>query len=383
VKNRIIAILILSLMLSVLVPMLTPGKGQADFIAYWSASTLFSRGENPYNPIDMLKIQREIDARHTKNTDLVLNAWNPPWLILLLVPLGLLPFDIAANIWIFINLLVVGFALLLTWEIAAIHNGKRGFQVVLVAGYLFIQTIVMLSMGQVSSLVLLSVVLSVWLMKNSKDWLAGSALLFTTIKPHLSYFFLLVVFIWIIQNRRWKIVGGMVLTMSFTLTIFFILLPGWPGDYITLIHSMPYSLIYTSTVGSLMDALLGTKLFYFSAFLVLFLIRPLLNLIRNEGWLVPTNFSLLVGIPLSPFGFLFDQVLLLPAIIQIVAWILNKDLRGGKAILISAGIILVNIGTLALATSIIEQYYFLYVWVPFAVLAVYFVAWKKRYVQPA
>ncbi len=380
-KNQIIAVLLLSVIISVLVPFLAPGKGQADFKAYWAAAALIVRGGNPYDPNDMLAIQQEAVAGQEGNTNLVLNAWNPPWLILLMVPLGWLPFNLAAGIWMFINLLILGIVLILTWDMLIIQNGDRGFPIVLVVGYFFIPTIILISMGQISSLVLLGIILGLRWIQKTQDWLAGSALLLTTIKPHLSYFLLLLIFIWVVQNRRWKIIGGMAVAALLSLGIFFILLPGWPGDYITLIRSMPYTQIYTSTVGSLMAAVFGIKLFYLSAVLVLFLIRPLLNLVRSEGWLVPANFSLLVGIPLSPFGFLFDQILLLPAIIQIIVWIWRKELRGLKAIVISGCTILVNLGVLMLVTLEGPKYYYWFVWAPLALLVIYFFAWKIRYVR--
>jgi hypothetical protein len=380
-KNQIIAVLLLSVIISVLVPFLTPGKGQADFKAYWAAAAVIVRGGNPYDPNDMLAIQQEVVAGQEGNTNLVLNAWNPPWLILLMVPLGWLPFNLAAGIWMFINLLFLGIMLILTWDMLIIQNGDRGFPIVLVVGYFFIPTIILISMGQISSLVLLGIILGLRWIQKTQDWLAGSALLLTTIKPHLSYFLLLLIFVWVVQNRRWKIIGGMAVAALLSLGIFFILLPGWPGDYITLIRSMPYTQIYTSTVGSLMAAVFGIKLFYLSAVLILFLIRPLLNLVRSEGWLVPANFSLLVGIPLSPFGFLFDQILLLPAIIQIIAWIWSKELRGVEAIVIAGCTILVNIGVLMLVTLEEPKYYYWFVWAPLALLVIYFIAWKIRYVR--
>jgi len=376
-KNQIIAILVLSLLLSVLIPILAPEKGQADFKAYWSTAALFVHGGNPYNPNEMLEIQNEA-AGLQEGTEAVLNAWNPPWLILLLAPLGFLSFHLAIKVWLFINLLMIGNALILTWDLYSVRNDIRGFQYIMLASFFYIPTIFTIAMGQISGLVLVGIILCLsWLNKN-QDWFSGAALLVTMIKPHLSYFFILLVLVWIIKNRRWKIIGGMVSFAAVTTLIFSIILPDWPKDYFSLILSMPFTQIYTSTVGSFMDVIFGTKLFYFSAVIVLFLLNPVHALTRSEEWLVPANFSLLIGVPFSPYGFLFDQIVLLPSIIHIIVWIRTKQIRGINALLISLSLMLINVGLLVLATAQGGQGYFMFTWAPLVLLVTYFLAWKIK-----
>jgi len=383
-KKQLFFIFLLSLLLAGLIPFLAPGMGQNDFRVYWSAAALFAQGDSPYDPDALWALQQ------TAIPDLISSeipsqpAWNPPWLILILCPLGFLPFCSATIIWMFFNMLLVGLALTVTWQLTNPSPNDRGILIVILVGYLFLPTIVLLIFGQVSSLVLIGIVLWLWCIQKNRDWLAGAALFLTTIKPHLSYFFLSLVLLWVIQNRRWKILGGMAVAGSLSLSIFFIVIPTWLTDYFHLLQVLGeqvYQTIFTSTLGSLMYAWTGSNLFKFSAVILLIFIPPLLRIVKRDGWLVPTNFALLSGIPLSPYGFLFDQVLLLPAIVQMIAWIRAKEIHGTGAYFLAGSIIMVDIGLLWMMSLDRYKYYYWFVWAPIALLIIYFIAWKKRHVH--
>ena len=89
------------------------GLGQGDFLPYWSAAYLLARGGDPYDRASLDQVYRMVVP---DGYDQINPAWNPPWLLLALTPLALLPFDVAAHVWLLFNLLVIGGLPLLIWR---------------------------------------------------------------------------------------------------------------------------------------------------------------------------------------------------------------------------------------------------------------------------
>ncbi len=375
-KNSIIFICIIGLIFTICFQILNPRFGTGDFLAYWSSSRLLISGGNPYDHAALSALEHSTVPALGPQSQIFLNTWNPPWLILIFSLFGSLPFSIASPIWIFCNTVLIGLALIISWQLCERNRAPKGILFVFLAGYLFGETLSYLVLGQITSLVLTGLVLSIYLIDRKLDFLAGATLLLTTIKPHVSYFFLLIVLIWIIQNRRWRILLGLVLSASFSLIVFWIINPNWVANYITLITGMPYSSIYTSTLGSFMAAMLKTNIFYFLVICLLFLIKPLLQILKSDGWLTVMNISLLLALPLSPFGFSFDQIVILPAIVQIIAWLSSDQFSRKATRIIIASLFsfyVIVYGMFSIPN--LENYWFFVL--PILFLPIYILSWKN------
>jgi hypothetical protein len=376
-KKDILFICVLGIIFSVSIQLRTPNSHVSDFLAYWSASHLLITGSSPYDHTALSALEQSINPDLASQGEAFLNTWNPPWLILIFTPFGLMPYKIAELVWTFFNTVLIGLALIISWQMSSKASSSRGILYVFLACYIFGETISYLVIGQITSLVLIGMVLSIFLIDHHLDLLAGFALLLSTIKPQVSYFFLIIMLIWIIQNRRWQIIEGLAIAASSTLIIFWIVNPGWVTDYIILIKSMPYYAIYTSTIGSFMASLFNIRIFYVMAIILIFLIKPILIILKRDGWLTAMNISIIISLPLSPFGFNFDQILILPSIVQIIAWLSTNQL--------SKKITRIILGCLAsfyllvywlLSINRLEYYWFFIV--PIAFLPIYIISWKKR-----
>jgi len=377
-KKNIFFVCVLGILLTVFIQIYNLGTGKGDFLAYWSAAHLFISGDNPYDQSAMTILQQSTSPEIFSQGGMLLNAWNPPWLILILAPLGVLPYQIAAILWIFSNTIVIGITIIISWQMCTGTHSSRGILFAFIAGYLFGETISYLAIGQITMLVSLGMVLSIWWLDHKSDMLAGAVLLLTLVKPQISYFFLLILVIWIIQNRRWKVIEGFFIALSTSLIIYWIIHPSWVKDYITLISNLPYSSLYTSTIGSFIASIFHIKIFNFSAILLLFFIKPLLNILNRDGWLTSMNLALLVSLPLSPFGFSFDQIVILPAIVQVIAWLWDYKFSMKTTAIIICSLILFYALDLKMHSIIkLENYWFFII--PIAFLAIYIITWKMRH----
>ncbi len=353
-----------------------PKIGAQDFVRYWSASRLLISGGNPYDARSLLTLQKANSPKLKFYDNDVVETWNPPWLLLVMAPLGILPFDLAVRLWIFLSIFLLVMALFLTWRMAMGSKYQSLFILVLCVDFLSGNTLDMIKLGQISSLILISVILGVFLIQKEKDWLSGVILFFSTIKPHLVYLVLLVILIWSIRKRRWKIWGGMALTGFISSFIVWLIFPGWPEVYTKNLFRLPYFDLYCSTLGSFIASVAGINHFRYIGVLLLPLALPLSKLILRDGWLTTINLALIISIPLSPYGFSNDHVLLLPAVTELIGWIIKSELPMPIAWVTGVGLIITYAALLLMMIQTLPYYWFF--WTAFALSIIYFVAWRYR-----
>jgi len=371
-------IISLGLILAIISHVYAPTIGSSDFIRYWSASRLLITGGNPYDGESLRTLQRvNCPGLRIYEKD-VAETWNPPWLLLIMIPLAILPFYLAVRLWIILNIFLTIMPLLAVWRMAMKSRYQSLFPLVLGAGVLFGNTLILIQMGQISSLILTLLILSIFLIQKEKDWLSGATLFLTTIKPHLVFLVLLVVLVWSIRERRFKILAGMIITCLLSFFIAGIFFPDLLTLYKKNIFHLPYFEIYSSTLGSFISSFMGIKVFHYVGVLLLPLAFPLSRLISKEGWLTTINLALLISIPLSPYGFCFDHVLFLPAVIEMITWIIKRELPISVAWGTGTGI-MVTYGILFWMMTIRGLPYYWFFWIAFALLIIYVMAWRYHH----
>jgi len=373
-RIAIFFVIFLGVILAVIIPNFAPGRGEQDFIRYWAASRLLVTGGNPYDGKELIELQNSTRPELSIKEGDIVEAWNPPWLLLTMLPLGLLPFNAAVPLWIFLNVLIIVVSLMISWQLSGGKDNQRLFVIVLGAGVLFGNTVILLRLGQISTLVLISFLIGFWLIQKGHDWLAGIILLIATIKPQLSYLVLFILLIWTLKYRRWKILVGMALSGIAAALFVWLILPEWLSIYIQTISRLPFSIIFTSTLGSFMSEVFGISIFKYMAILLLPLAFPLAKNVEKIGWFTTMNLALVISIPLSIYGFSFDQVVLLPAIVQMVAWITQGRFSSKVAIGIGIG----TAATYALLLwmmSLKDLPYYWFFWISFLIMCLYLTAW--------
>lgn len=122
----------------------------------------------------------------------------PPWYALATVYLGLLPVEVAARMWFFMNLAMVGSAAwLLTPGWKAIPRILAAF-----AAIMFIPAFGLLIVGQYSAPVLLGAALFIHAVKRRLPFWTAIALLMMTFKPHIGGILFLAGFGWLVYACR-------------------------------------------------------------------------------------------------------------------------------------------------------------------------------------
>jgi len=356
------------------------GVGESDFLAYWSAARLLATGDNPYDAVALRTLQHETRPQREPVRGTAFASWNPPWLLVVLMPLGLLPFDIAVTVWKLCNIGLILAASALTWQMLTEPLDKRGILFVMSVSLWSGQALSAIIVGQVSSLVLLGLVLGAWWLRAGRDRLAGAALFLATIKPHVTYLVLWVLLLWVVRHRRWQVLWGMIAAGAIAITIVWTIFPRWVWAYLDLLngHRFLFFQYTTPTVGSLAYTLWGTNMFRFAGLLLLPLAFSLVQLADSRGWLTAMNVALLISIPLALYGFNSDQVVLFPAMVQVIFWLWRRELSLRSARLISGGLIVVYLASFGMLVIENRRHGYWFSLIPLALAALYAAAWKQR-----
>ena len=155
-------------------------------------------------------------------------------------------------------------------------------------------------------------------------------------KPQLVYLAVPVILIWATQQRRWRVWAGLIGTWLMTLCIATILSPNWLAGYLSATGGHDFFTKLSATISGVVKAYTGSDALRFIGVLPLLLIPWLLRLIARRDLLTGVNVALLISLPLAPYGWTFDQVVLLPAIVQLAAWLTTLDQPQRRALWLGA-----------------------------------------------
>lgn len=350
--------------------------GTTDLIAYWTAGQLMLADQSPYDFERLYQLQRHLGSQETEPT----SVWNPPWLLVWMLPLLRLAFPVAAMVWLALNFGLIMACGILIWRILAGPSAARQIGIPLIATVAFVPALFTLRMGQISTVVLLGVVGFLYFATRDRDYLAGLCLALTTIKPHVVYLLWIVVAWWILTGRRWKVAAG---AASLLLPSIGLLLLRWPAavsGYQTVLEQPPmvYAAPTTGVVLRLLafggapgTQLLPTLIAGLAVTAYLLIRRPALN------WKTALGPLLLLSVSTAPYGWSFDYVVLLVPYIQLVVW-LSED--GGVTprhrVILVAGLML--IAGLMVVQNLLKMNDLFFVWMPWALGAIYLYAYRSR-----
>ena len=372
VAKTVLLVVVVSLLLGgiALAPVQLGGLGRLDLFPYWASAHLLIEGANPYDYDAIVALMAEV----VPDREAIEPAWNPPWLAVVLIPLAALPYDAAVRMWVVFNLLAVSGVTWVVWRWAS--NSRRLPPIWLpLVGLGFYAALVLIAIGQMTLIILLGLIICLAALRAGRDFWAGAALVLTLGKPQLVYLAVPVILIWAATQRRWRVWLGLIGAWLLTLGIATLLSPNWLNDYLTATGGHDFFTKLSATISGVVKAYTGSDALRFSGVLTLLLIPWLLRLIARRDLLTGVNVAVLISLPLAPYGWTFDQVVLLPAIVQLTAWLAALDRPHRRAY----GLALIAIYGLAFGLKLAGWGDFLFVWVPIALGGLYAVVYQARF----
>ncbi len=173
---------------------------RCDFISYWAAGHLLRNGQNPYDAKAVLALEAKV-GRDPHVALLIMR--NPPLAFPVALPFGWIGPKAGLIVWTLFLIGVVGLVSRLLW---VLHG--RPDSLLRYLGFGFPPVVACLMARQTGILLLLGITLFLTLWKN-RPFLAGASLWLCALKPHLFVPFGIALFLWCLTNKKgYRILAG-------------------------------------------------------------------------------------------------------------------------------------------------------------------------------
>jgi Glycosyltransferase family 87 len=282
-----------------------------DYVLYWATGQQLAHHANPYDPVACTLIERAAGLPLNLNPGLMRNL---PWALPLVFPLGFLSLRVGWVLWVLLSLACLVVSVHLLWIIYGRPRNRR-----YLLGYSFGPALVCVIYGQISLFVLLGLVLFLRL-HRTRPFLAGISLWLCALKPHLFLPFGVVLVAWVLVSRSYKLLAGAAVAMAASCAITFAIDPLAWTQYLQMAHSSGIEREYIPCLSYLLRNRLSPHsvwLQYLPAALgcawALAYFWP-----RRHAWDWLKNGSplMLVSMLAAPYSWIYDQGLVIPALLQ-------------------------------------------------------------------
>jgi hypothetical protein len=184
---------------------------ERDFIQYWAAEQQLTHSANPYDVPAIFQLEKRVglDDIAPKVT------FSPPIAFFFALPLGYMSVKTGLILWLLLLLACAGAS---AWILWFLHGRPNSRWHLLVFG--FPPTLACLMAGQLGLFFLLGIAVFLFI-HEKRPWLAGAALVFCALKPHLFLPCVVVLVLWSVRRRDFRVLGGFLtaLTVSSALTL--------------------------------------------------------------------------------------------------------------------------------------------------------------------
>ena len=304
-----------------------------DYVQYWTAGRQLLDGRNPYDPDELIEMQRSMFAGHLKTVMM----WNPPWTLPIALPFAALPWRLAQFLWLGLQLVAVLVSADLLWRI---YGGKADDRwVSWVIALTFGPTLFLLLLGQISGLLLLGIAGFLYFVRNERPISAGCCVALTAIKPHLLALLGLFIILEAFRGkstRRTILAGALVIVVGGVLPVFwnhdvwsqyFEAMRRPPSDHFETMQEFEHP-----TIGYELRLLITGEPFaaQFIPFGIAMTAAPLVWFVRRREWRWREAMPMivLVSVLTAAYGaWAFDLVVLLLPVLQVGVWLIQSANR--------------------------------------------------------
>ena len=280
-----------------------------DYIQYWAEGRLVLAHANPFDAQAILRLEQSAGPGRAE-AEL---SGSPPLVLLLAAPLALFSAKTGLVVWFAAMLAALSASVWILWMLQGRPNS-----LLFLFGFLFAPVIVCLQGGQIDILFLLSILAFLYFIE-SHPWLAGALLVPLTLKPHLFLPFGVALLLWIVSRRAYGILAGFAAVLVACLAAAFWLDPSaWP-QYLQMMKSQNLIADFVPTLSNALERLIDPHLawlrFLPDAAACTWAAWYFHSRRKQWDWMHHGMVALLVSSLCAPYGFFFDESVLLPAVL--------------------------------------------------------------------
>lgn len=354
----IIGLVLLSIITLVNYQFSKASPGGTDFLVHWMGTKNFIQtGTSPYSDDTALKIQTMVYGRAAETGEHELRVAYPLYSILFFAPFALInDFNLARAIWMtLLEICLVGIVIV-SFKMTYWKPKPILFGLFVMFGLVSYNSVRPLINGNAVIVVTFLVLVSLLLIRDGKEEIAGILLAFSTIKPQNVILLVLFLLFWAVINRRYRFIGYFIGTMLVLIGISTLLIPDWFAQNLREVIRYP-SYNPPGTVGAVLTSWWGDVGSRFS-YVITGVLTVLLGLEwwlgrKSQGnyllWIAYLTIvvSQWIGIQTDPGNF----ILLYPALFFAIQVISKRWKRSSSTFIISLlSIITLGLWVLFLAT---------------------------------
>jgi hypothetical protein len=288
-----------------------------DFITYWATGHQLVRHANPYDAAALDALEREAGFRGGSPYFMR----NVPWALPLALPLGYFDAQTAALPWSLFMLALLIASVRMLWGMIGRAASPANSQLIWL-GYCFPPALDCVLLGQTSILLLFGLVLFLRL-HRSHPFAAGAALWLCSLKPHLFLPFGVVLLVWLVISRSYRILAGAAAAMAAGAALTTLIDPTAWRDYAHYMRTSSITREFTACLGDVIRDSInpGWEWLAFVPALAgcAWALAWFWPRRRAWDWLEDGSLLMLVSLIVAPFGWIFDQTLAIPAILLAAA----------------------------------------------------------------
>ena len=210
-----------------------------DIYSHWAGARAFWNGASPYSETVTREAEFLVYGRARREGEAPFPFTYPAYLALVLFPITLLPAAQVGLVWGAAMWAILA-TLAAVWSMVLMPRPPPWLWTLLVVGILFYRpALVSVINGQYALFIVACIFGAWWLIARVADAWVGIPLVLATVKPSVGILVPLVVLLWAMRWRRWKIVASFVVVMVLMLIMTIARIGWWFPDMAY--HTLTYS----------------------------------------------------------------------------------------------------------------------------------------------
>jgi hypothetical protein len=281
-----------------------------DVVSFWAAGRQVVHHANPYDSAATFQMERSVGFS-SNSEDFIMR--NPPTALCLVMPLGYLGLRAANLLWSLLLLAALALSVHLLWRMLGRPGNKLHY-----LGYSFAPALFCILSGQTALFALLGLVLFLRY-HGERPFIAGLSLWLCALKPHLFLPFAVVLLLWIVLHRSYRILAGALLALGASSLVAWLLDPAVWSQYAQMMHSSGIEKEFIPCLAVALRFALHSHrmvLQYIPAGVAcLWAIRYYWLRRSSWDWMQDGALLMIVSILAGPYSWITDQALLIPALL--------------------------------------------------------------------
>ncbi len=280
-----------------------------DFIQYWAAEQQLAHGANPYDTAALFRVERSAGMGFPG----ALVSLSPPVASAYALPLGWVSAKTGLILWMLLLLACLSVSVWILW---LLHGRPESRWHVIALG--FPPSLWCLISGQLGIFFLLSIVLFLYFVRR-RPWLAGAALVLCALKPHLFLPLAVVLVLWSVVRREFRVLGGFAFALAVSCGLTLGLDPHVWGEYARMMHTSGAADLFIPTVSMALrfgvDRAARPLGYVPEACACVWAVWYFARRRESWDWNREGLLVLLVSVACTPYSFYSDQAVLFPAVL--------------------------------------------------------------------